>query len=108
MAARAQDATASPASSYQPGAAADDSYEAADVSEEAPSPPPAGALEEEAAELLHAPPSPDAMSAISGTTGETDPWVRAEVRQRGHLIEAPWSHLTSECQRLGHPPPLDK
>ena len=76
--ARAQDVAVSPASinSYQPGAAADDSYDgAADVADEAPmsSPPPAGVLGAEAAELLHAPPSPDAMSAISGATGASAP-----------------------------------
>eukprot|EP01047_Picozoa_sp_COSAG01_P021014 COSAG01_NODE_1206_length_11242_cov_29.405905_7_plen_160_part_00 len=24
------------------------------------------------------------------------------------VVESPWSHLTSECQRFGHPPRLDK
>ena len=31
-----------------------------------------------------------------------------QVSQKQLVVESPWSQLTSECQRFGHPPRLDK
>jgi hypothetical protein len=30
-----------------------------------------------------------------------------EVSPKRLVVESPWSQLTSECQRFGHPPRLD-